>query len=294
MLFPSAALAQSGSVLLLEPVENRIEQADILVFGGTKPAGGNWSSIFVVRLAGDGPLRSCTATKVGPSVLLTAAHCIDQGDDKPFRSLSLKPLPGSNDAVQFTCKPDDRYLKPFYRDDAPRAPIDYALCRLSKGGGPALNRFEQFSIERLDLSPLDEGAPVLLTGFGCVEMKVDLKKPERTRLPFVESFNIGDEKIHTVGVEIVTTRSDDAKEPALCDGDSGGPLFTGVSTNSPLAERDLRGVNSQVSVTTYELISTMAALGSAEFRQFLGCWKQDHAADVLRIRDANLVLPCVR
>lgn len=103
MRFPSAALAHSGSVLLLEPVENRIEQADILVFGGTKPAGGNWSSIFVVRLAGDGPLRSCTATKVGPSVLLTAAHCIDQGDDKPFRSLSLKPLPGSNDAVQFTC-----------------------------------------------------------------------------------------------------------------------------------------------------------------------------------------------
>lgn len=262
------------------------------------PAGGNWSSIFVAKLDGANDLQCCSATKVGPATLLTAAHCLDQGDNdqkklKPLRKFSIKALPDSNDLLTFDCKLDPRYTNLPFRVLDPRGGADFALCRLISGGGPALQRFQGFPSERISLMPLSVGQAVLITGYGCTKMKVDLAGRMIDIPSFRESFNIGDETIHAAAGNVVKTLSERAREPALCKGDSGGPLFTGAMVSTPDAERTVRGVNSRVSAASGELVSTMASLASTEFLEFLGCWQTLTSAEVF-IRGSVKPLPCVR
>lgn len=290
----SNAMAQGSSIpapLLMQPLEDRVEKNEIQVFGGTGPVAGNWSSVFVAHLEGKDGLRSCTATLVGPRALLTAAHCVDAGDKVPLRTLQLAI---GKDLLAFTCKIDPRYqLAGGYRSRWPRAngALDFALCALQERAAPLPERFHNFLRERISLSPIATQESVLLTGYGCTEMAVDLLAPSLASGPFSSVFTIGEEKVETASAELMTTLSVDAKEPALCDGDSGGPVFTGVRLADVAAPRQVRAVNSKVSVETYELVSTMALLSSDAFRQFLGCWIKEVGAPVFVV-EPQLVRPC--
>lgn len=286
------AAPPAAEVLRFAPLEQRVSKNEIQVYGGSKPIAGDWRSIIIANMPETSGLRSCTATLVGPKTLLTAAHCVDAGDGAPLRMIVLNV--DAKD-LTFACKIDKAYLAAgFYSAQWPRSDRspDYALCALTPTDQPRPARFDQFPREELDLAPIKSNEPVLITGYGCVQMEIDLQKPELGPGPFAAKFNIGDETVEAVGPRVLTTKSVDAKEPALCAGDSGGPLFTGATTKTPDAPRRLRAVNSQVSVATFELVSTMALLSSDDFRMFLACWQKKQPGAPVLIQDATLLPKC--
>jgi hypothetical protein len=71
-----------------------------------------WPATFVFRNKSNG---ACTATVIGEQVVLTAAHCISDGDVG-----SLKPDPQTT--VKLTCNQHPNYIK---GDKS----ADFALCR---------------------------------------------------------------------------------------------------------------------------------------------------------------------
>lgn len=293
VMWPCAvSAAPAPEVLRFAPLQDSLSKNEIQVYGGAKPVAGDWRSIVIASMPAASGLRSCTATLVGPKVLLTAAHCVDAGDDKPVRVVVLQVA--SKD-LTFDCAIDEAYLAAgFYNVVWPRSDTspDYALCAMRPMAGPVPALFDSYPRDRLDLAALKANDPVLITGYGCVQMDVDLQTPDLKPGPFAAAFNVGDETVDTIGSRVVTTKSAAAKEPALCFGDSGGPLFSGVTTASPETPRRLRAVNSQVSVSTFELVSTMATLSSNEFRQFLACWRKTHPGYHIFVHDESLVPAC--
>lgn len=288
-----ATCATAAESIEFRPLEDRVDQSKIQVYEGRAPLAGDWRSIIVATMPESSGLRSCTATLIGPKTLLTAAHCVDAGNNVPLRSIVLS----IDDArLIFDCEIDSAYLDAGqYNQKEPRSTVspDYALCAL-RAGGAVPPRFHQLPREKLDLSPVAVGQAVLITGYGCVKMEVDLATPDLKPGPFADVFNIGDEKVAKLGKTVLTTVSAAAKEPALCQGDSGGPLLTGASIADPTAQRRVRAVNSRVGVETHELVSTMAMLSSTKFREFLGCWLKERPDFSVRVENKDSVLPCTR
>lgn len=284
-----AHAAAAPAPLQFSSLPQKIDSSEIQVFGGSSPIAGDWNSILVARMPAGSDLRSCTATLVGPDVLLTAAHCVDANEP----TLRQVVLDIDTHKVRFTCQIDDRYRRRPFKAMWPRGPEDWALCVRDAGPAPP-STFVALRRETLDLSALSATAPVLITGYGCVEMEVDLDKPELTFGDFKEVFTVGDETVeHPASTHAwMTTNSAQAREPALCQGDSGGPLFTGATTSAPLQQRWVRAVNSYVSVATKELISTYSALGHPTFGQFLACWRRDHPGATIKLKDGSLVPAC--
>ncbi|ATC32531.1 hypothetical protein CA606_09325 [Caulobacter vibrioides] len=271
------------------PLSDVVDSNAIQVFGGKQPSAGDWSSIVVANSADGAAEWSCSATLVGPRVLLTAAHCVDSQSGKA-RPLIITLDDGE---IQFDCQIDQVYTDSGnYSTNQPRGVDDYALCALSPKTKQRPARYDLLAQEIVDLEPLEPSNAVLITGYGCTAMKVDLDAGDIVHGPFSQVFNIGDELVDSVSAYSVRTNSKAAKEPALCQGDSGGPLFSGATTANPTAKRFVRGVNSKVSAATGQLISTMAALSSPNFRAYLACWQKSNGAFRVAVKDPNLVPKC--
>jgi hypothetical protein len=77
--------------------------------------------------------ETCSATLIGPNVVLTAAHCFDRGDSLTMNgTISLKVGP---QMLSVKCTVSDQYAKAvrekMHGDRRPRVPEDYALCSFS-------------------------------------------------------------------------------------------------------------------------------------------------------------------
>lgn len=275
----SPAAAQNEPVVF-NLFETQVDESGIKVFNGTQTIGGNWSSILLAEMPAASGLNSCTATLVGQNVLLTAAHCVDQGT-AVARDVALRI--GAS-TLSFSCKMSDEYASGFPFAGALRAYEDYALCWIKPGAGSVPARFLSLRRETIDVAPLTAGSPVLITGYGCTSMTVDLDSATIETPPFVPGlFSAGDETIDRVDSPRVSTFSTRAIEPALCKGDSGGPLITGASVADPDGNRRVRGINSQVIAEQSGLRSQFAALSSEAFRRFVACWHRTHPALLLEV-----------
>lgn len=231
----------------------------------------DWPAVVITPLEGppapngERQFGKCTGTLVGPGVILFAAHCLDE------RPAAMRPAflkVDANLTIRLTCAMHPDYTKPPSQPaPSPRRSEDWALCYAdTEAELPALMsmRFEQ-----IDLAPAPANTKVLMMGYGCTDLAT--REQDNT-------LRIGDAKITNAagapGAEVAYARiiSHGPPEPALCPGDSGGPLMTGATTAQQTLPRRVRGVNSSIQRVPQGLASRVSMLSDRRFASWATTW----------------------
>jgi Trypsin len=248
--------------------------------GGREAVSTDWPASLYTTFAARGGTASCTAALIGPTVLLTAAHCV--------------PTVG---AVTFTY---DRHPRPYaaacarHPDYGVKDPsADVALCAVT----PAFAAPQGFQYETVSLEPMSGliGRTVILTGFGCVSSVA-------TAAPFDGKYRIGFATIDDDSGSAARARGDrfhgqvnnvfTAADPAkrnLCTGDSGGPVFDRSPDWPDVTSRRIVGLVSRVfldSARTGFSSSIVSATGGPAFRGWAGQWARQTGAAICGIAGA--------
>lgn len=260
---------------------------DIKLANGTLAIDANLWAAVAMAWSADG--LPCTSTLIGPRVLLTAAHCVDNAD-APVSGAdnSSHTRPGTAKFAGSLIPLVSCAMHPAYADknwidaETPRSDLDVALCELSA------------PVSRLIMETVDTGArpnrndPLLLTGYGCINIRVSNEKikfdPGRYKL------RMGDATIDAAGVADVQGRKGSylrtkstGGEPILCPGDSGGPAFRGVSLGQQASQgRRVLAVNSMVEAVPngagHAFYSYATLLTDPAFKRFQQAWTAERPA----------------
>lgn len=210
---------------------------------------------------------SCTATFVGPRVLLTASHCTSQGgrigpafDSELFPTVEQHTwdLVVNGYSYSATCT-----LAPGYTSSV--GDQDMALCKTS---APVELKYASVSTEHVY-----QGDRVILSGYGC-------------RYPSGPGRGTGgnDGTLHVGQAPVVReaggsyhsihTRSN--VESAICSGDSGGPAFNMMA--DPFTEHHyVNSVNSRADMSTESLLT---ALDMPETVSFMENWAYQNQVQI--------------
>lgn len=223
--------------------------------------------------------KSCTATLIGPQVLLTAAHCVGNGSTVTVRNAGLPDFTG-------VCT---RHSKWSLQNLSP----DVALCLMA----PMARTGLFFESIQLDSTHVASGKRLILGGYGCT----DLDKQEDEIPPL---FRIGPAVVaiapggSATWPQWLTTQP--AKTGSLsfaCPGDSGGAAYR-------IPAAGIRGVVGVISAVNDDKLAAdykatyIAALASNEIRNFIQKWVADTATKTVdnkpvRICGVDLFdLPC--
>jgi hypothetical protein len=189
------------------------------------------------------PNTECSATLVGPSVTLTAAHCTE-GDNHIYFTL------GGNDY--------SAYCRIFSGRDTARGTGDWALCRVEEDGG--VQNIPLFETLNQDPSMIRTDAHVLLTGFGFSRRTIAAGTFSVGAATIIETPNDKSDEIITSGA--TTTQ-----------GDSGSSVFM-LTTSS---NRRVVGVNSNRTDTTVKT-SSASSISTPRAITFIKAWMKDHPA----------------
>ena len=200
--------------------------------------------------SGSGVQRKCTATLIGPNVILTAAHCAEHNEHLEIEA--------KGKTYRAKCSQADEYVK------ALDASADYALCLLQP---PMPDRMAETLMLRM--GKLGKGTILLIAGYGCVEVGGD---PDGT-------LRVGFSEVHQMPIaghipeHYITTMPDRKRQsPAVaCKGDSGGPAFALKTTRDLESGRQLAGIISEVDGRK-TLVTTLL---STHFQKFLRMWRDE-------------------
>lgn len=230
--------------------------------------------------------ESCTATLIGPRVLLTAAHCVDRktrdasGKWQTYGG-SLRNSSGSVLAAIRRCEMAPAYTASDPQPGRPRNEQDFALCEL---WSPVTTIVSE--TVNLNAPAVATGQPLLMVGYGCTDS--DLTNDEITSAtPNRSVLTVGQNIVATGGPSgwLALAGTIGTKQAILCPGDSGGGAFANATVAPGLGndgERRVVAVNSAVGPTPggtpkdYE--SYLAPLADPAFRSFLISWAGDQPA----------------
>jgi hypothetical protein len=239
-----------------------------------------WTSVVVADLDSQ---DFCTATLIGPHVLLTAAHCVDAklpGSAGRDQRATIGGTIVINEKPPLTLK-DCEMSAPYAQaslpqDDTPRSSEDYALCEVV--GNVTNVLFESL----YSGASAQAGDRILMAGYGCINIRVVNGKIETD--DGKDKLRVGDAKIEATGVwnsgaalgTYIRTRAEHG-EPILCPGDSGGPVFRGATlARQDGPQRRVMAVNSKVTAIPngrgYAFLSFMTPVTSKTFQDFLSKW----------------------
>lgn len=201
-----------------------------------------------VRFPGGDPNPFCTAVKVAPHTLLTAAHCIfNEGtghvdaDFSPGRSLELMPLPNPVALVPWTpVTIDNAVLNPNFESSCAVLPCpaevvasvaeDVALIYLREETPFIPSAVIQYNV-------VDVNTPVNIMGFGCENgvygTLLPLYPAGYARLKYHGTYTQPDSIFALAGYPgaafgpffYTKGKAMDPGEASLCPGDSGGPVY---------------------------------------------------------------------
>jgi Trypsin len=305
----AASSAASSAAMDFHLSVDAVAGASIQLANGVVVSASDWPTLTMARL----PLQSfistktqlatCTGDLVGPRVMLTAAHCADD----PLTSI---PRPAylnvDGRRLEFQCEPNPTYMKHPPSLRSPRGSEDYALCLLlDKGVLPATLASMRYDVIDAD-HVLAQGEKVLMVGFGCDDLQI--VDDELAWKDADGKLRIGDQSVASAPSGTVANpaylviRAKGAKDHALCPGDSGGPLFTGVTEDTATQTatvRRVRAVNSAVDLEGvyphYTIASYEASLATVNFRQWASKWAADSSRGspvVCGITQPAGVYPC--
>lgn len=233
---------------MAQPAPAFVSLDEYLDGGGVKLAGGaladpdDWKAVAISRTTD----LSCTAALVGRQVVLTSAHCLDASPGAATAKLAPNATArfAGQDFKLLECEMHPDYAAAAPNGNFPRSGRDYALCKTEFP--VPVTPFESLANHAL------QTGPVVLMGFGCYELKavngrLETKiDPENAR-----KLRLGDQVIEAAarglgssGETLSRTVSRGPKEPNVCPGDSGGPVFTGIKGKAPKKGRLISGLNS--------------------------------------------------
>ncbi|MGD1887517.1 MAG: trypsin-like serine protease [Cohaesibacteraceae bacterium] len=196
------------------------------VIGGTPADPEDWPATFAFSSG----INACTSTLVGPQVLLTAAHCVNDG--------AVGTVVVDGRSVGFTCSHHPSYAADFQ--------YDVALCLTASPIAASIQRpYETLS---RDAGFPSIGNDVTLIGFGCRQPGGG--GPSGSFYTGVAEF------VRINGIYLTTIGG-----AAVCFGDSGGAAYADLSSGS----RRIVGVNSRGDITTRSLLTPVAHHGVLSF-----------------------------
>jgi len=255
---------------------------------GREAVSAEWPASLYATFAASGATAACTAALIGPTVMLTAAHCIPAVGGVTFT------YQGHAHAYVATCT-----RHPDYGGPSKDASADFALCAFT----PAFAAPPGFQYETVSTSSMSAllNQTVALTGFGCVS-SVATSAPfdgkYRIVLSTIDESSASDP--HSRGDEFYTPKeannlftAADAGRVNLCSGDTGGPVYVRTSDAGDLGSRAIVGVTSRVfrdAAGTGFGSSIISATGGPVFHGWAVLWARQSGAAACGI--AGLVPNC--
>lgn len=190
---------------------------------------------YVANQVGD----RCTATLVGKSAIITAAHCVS--DSKVIRVLVPSEV-----KMYASCEMHPEYVG---------GDFDVAMCKTDR------------PIKDIPVASLSSRWPaiherVMLMGYGCINPDRTGGNDGKLRLGYSNIYAL---PFGGVNGEHWFYTMDDA---ALCSGDSGGPAFE-IRPDMPEVHHKVIGVNSRGNMRD---LSLMTAVFDMAIRQFIMDW----------------------
>ena len=251
--------------------------SETLIIGGRRVQDAKeWPATFKFGQDED---EFCTATAVGPRVILTAAHCLPDGAKGHVVVNDTRSKIVCNHHPQYTSCPKTpaEFSDPSSCPAGKTTSADYALCLADMP--LAIKEYESVNTN----AALPESASVItLTGYGCnqdggFDGGFGYLFEGETQ---VETLPAGAEPLQWSSYYIITKGN-----AALCYGDSGGPSYKLLDVSGK--SRLLIGVNSRSNMKEDDL-SYLSATNLSAFTTWARDWAKERTKDGVIVQICGL------